>query len=84
MWNREAIVGRFTPFIIIFRKNTMQKVLAEIIAGVIPFKMARNRWRGLLRYGVFKALRLRRQMRHTRVEPKHYLAVWAIAKNEGP
>ena len=46
--------------------------------------MARNRWRGLLRYGVFKALRLRRQMLHTRVEPKHYLAVCAIAKNEGP
>ena len=62
----------------------MQKVLAEIIAGVIPCKMARNRWRGLLRYGVFKALRPRRQMRHTRVEPKHYLAVCAIAKNEGP
>ena len=26
----------------------MNKVLAEIIAGVIPYKMARNRWRGLL------------------------------------
>ncbi|MGN0213282.1 MAG: glycosyltransferase family 92 protein [Muribaculaceae bacterium] len=62
----------------------MNKVLAEIIAGVIPCKMARNRWRGLLRYGVLKALRLRWQMRHTQEAPQHYLAVCAIAKNEGP
>ena len=61
----------------------MHKALAEIIAGLIPCKMARNRWRGLLRYGALRALRLRRQMRNTRVAPRHYLAVCAIAKNEG-
>ena len=28
----------------------MNKVLAEIIAGLIPHKMTRNKWRGILRY----------------------------------
>ena len=37
----------------------MKKVYAEIIAGVIPNKMARNRWRGLLRYGFFNAIKLK-------------------------
>ena len=64
--------------------SIMNKVLAEIIAGVIPCKMARNRWRGLLRYGPFKALRLKWRMRHDHTVPKYYLAVCAIAKNEGP
>lgn len=62
----------------------MKKVFAEIIAGVIPFKMERNRWRGVLRYGVFKALSLKRRMKQVNTAPEHYLAVCAIAKNEGP
>lgn len=62
----------------------MNKVLAEIIAGVIPHKMTRNRWRGLLRYGLFKAIRLKYQMKHDHTSPQYYLAVCAIAKNEGP
>lgn len=62
----------------------MNKVLAEIIAGVIPHKMTRNRWRGILRYGIFKAIRLRHQLRHDRTQPRYCLAVCAIAKNEGP
>ncbi len=62
----------------------MNKVLAEIIAGVIPHKMTRNRWRGLLRYGVLNAWRLKRRLKHDHTPPKHYLAVCAIAKNEGP
>ena len=62
----------------------MNKVLAEIIAGVIPHKMTRNRWRGLLRYGVIRAWRLKRRMKHEHTPPKYYLAVCAIAKNEGP
>ena len=36
----------------------MNKVLAEIIAGVIPHKMTRNRWRGILRFGLFNAVKL--------------------------
>ncbi len=28
----------------------MHKALAEIIAGMIPHKMTRNRWRGILRF----------------------------------
>lgn len=62
----------------------MNKALAEIIAGVIPHKMTRNRWRGLLRYGIFKALKLKWRMKHDHTPPKYYLAVCAIAKNEGP
>ena len=62
----------------------MKKVFAEIIAGVIPHKMTRNRWRGILRYGVFNALKLRWQMKHDHTQPQYYLAVCAIAKNEGP
>jgi glycosyltransferase involved in cell wall biosynthesis len=62
----------------------MNKVLAEIIAGVIPHKMTRNRWRGILRYGVFNAIRLKRRIRNDHTTPENYLAVCAIAKNEGP
>lgn len=62
----------------------MNKVLAEIIAGMIPYKMERNRWRGILRYGVFNAIRLRCRMKHDHTLPRYYLAVCAIAKNEGP
>lgn len=62
----------------------MNKVLAEIIAGMIPHKMTRNRWRGILRYGVFNAVRLKRKIRLSQQSPEHYLSVCAIAKNEGP
>lgn len=62
----------------------MNKVLAEIIAGVIPCKMERNRWRGILRYGLWNALRLKYRMSRDKSSPKYYLAVCAIAKNEGP
>jgi hypothetical protein len=36
----------------------MNKAIAEFIAGVIPFTMSRNRWRGILRYGLINALRI--------------------------
>lgn len=62
----------------------MNKVLAEIIAGVIPCKMERNRWRGILRYGLWNALKLKYRMSRDKSLPKFYLAVCAIAKNEGP
>lgn len=62
----------------------MNKVLAEIIAGVIPHKMTRNRWRGILRFGLFNAIRLLWQLKCDKTEPKYYLAICAIAKNEGP
>ena len=62
----------------------MNKVLAEIIAGMIPCKMERNRWRGILRYGVWNVLKLRYRMKHDHTLPKYYLSVCAIAKNEGP
>lgn len=62
----------------------MNKKLAEIIAGVIPHKMTRNRWRGILRYGLFRAIKLRYRMSRDTSKPKNYLSVCAIAKNEGP
>lgn len=61
----------------------MHKALAEIIAGVIPHKMTRNRWRGILRYGPLRALRLKWRLRKALPAPKHYLTVCAIAKDEG-
>ena len=62
----------------------MHKVLAEVIAGLIPHKMTRNQWRGILRYGLFKAMKLRREIRRNHTVPQCNLAVCAIAKNEGP
>lgn len=62
----------------------MNKVAAEIIAGLIPAKMERNRWRGLLRFGLINAAKLRRSLKKATSEPRYNLAVCAIAKNEGP
>ena len=62
----------------------MNKVLAEIIAGLIPCKMERNRWRGILRYGIRNSIKLKYRLKHDCTSPKHYLAVCAIAKDEGP
>ncbi len=61
----------------------MNKVFAEIIAGVIPHKMTRNRWRGILRFGLINAFSLKRQLSSDHTPPHHYLSVCAIAKNEG-
>lgn len=46
--------------------------------------MTRNRWRGILRYGLWNAWKLKRKLKHDYTQPKFYLAVCAIAKNEGP
>lgn len=62
----------------------MNKALAEIIAGVIPHKMTRNRWRGILRYGLWNAVKLKWRLKRDKSTPQYYLAVCAIAKNEGP
>ncbi|MDE6270649.1 MAG: glycosyltransferase family 92 protein, partial [Muribaculaceae bacterium] len=63
----------------------MNKVAAEIIAGMIPNRMARNQWRGKLRYGLLRGLQLRRRLRRAAdEEPGTHLAVCAIAKDEGP
>lgn len=58
-------------------------MFAELIAGLIPNKMARNRWRGILRYGLCRAVKLMRRMKHDKSPPKYYLTICAIAKNEG-
>lgn len=63
----------------------MNKIAAEIIAGLIPKKMARNRWRGILRFGLTDAVRLKRKLKDAKhTPPSTYLAVCAIAKDEGP
>lgn len=46
--------------------------------------MTRNQWRGILRYGLFNAFRLKRRMKNEHTPPASYLSVCAIAKNEGP
>lgn len=46
--------------------------------------MTRNQWRGILRYGLFNAFRLKRRVRNEHTPPASYLSVCAIAKNEGP
>lgn len=61
----------------------MNKDLAEFFAAFIPNKMERNRWRGLLRYGPINALRLRFEVKKHHEEPKHFLSVCSIVKNEG-
>jgi len=62
----------------------MNKAVAEMLAGLIPGKMARNRWRGILRYGPVNALKLINSLKRPKVaQPRYYLAVCAIAKNEG-
>ncbi|MBR5465976.1 MAG: glycosyltransferase family 92 protein [Bacteroidaceae bacterium] len=61
----------------------MKKIFAEIIAGIIPQKRLRDKWRGILRYGLFKAIRLKRRMKLENTSPKHYFTICAIAKNEG-
>lgn len=61
----------------------MNKAIAEIIAGMIPDKMVRNRWRGILRYGLSNAVRLKHRLHAEAPEPLYYLAVCAIAKDEG-
>ena len=63
---------------------TVRKAFAETVAGVIPNKMARNRWRGILRYGLIRAVLLKLRMSSDNSAPKHYLTICAIAKNEGP
>lgn len=62
----------------------MHKVFAEIIAGLIPHKQTRNRWRGILRFGPINALRLKREIKRNRKGPEQYLSVVVISKNEGP
>lgn len=62
----------------------MNKVAAEIIAGLIPHKMTRNQWRGILRFGLLNAWRLKRTIQHYNQTPDVGLAVCAIAKNEAP
>ena len=46
--------------------------------------MARNRWRGILRYGPLNAIKLIHKLHNEHAQPRFYLAVCAIAKNEGP
>ena len=62
---------------------TVRKAFAETVAGVIPNKMARNRWRGILRYGLIRAGVLMYRMQKVKSSPKHYLTICVIVKNEG-
>ena len=61
----------------------MNKFFAEIFAGLIPHKMTRNQYRGIFRFGIFRALKLKKQLKNEKSTPKYYLTICAIAKNEG-
>jgi len=63
--------------------HRVNKAFAEIVAAVIPHRMARNQWRGILRYGLFRAIKLKLRLKKNKTLPQHYLAICAIAKNEG-
>jgi hypothetical protein len=66
-------------------KPRTKKILAEAVAGIIPHQMERNRWRGLLRYGPWRLTKLFFKLKgKTLSPPEYYLAICAIAKNEGP
>ncbi len=62
-----------------------RRFFARVIASLAPGKVNRHRVRGLLEFGLLRAARVARKNRMMRnVQPAHYLAVCAIAKNEGP
>ena len=67
----------------------MHKILAEFLAAFIPQKMTRNRYRGIFRYGLFRALKLKYKLKNYKhpslakdVKTPNYLSICAIAKNE--
>jgi hypothetical protein len=62
----------------------MNKVIAEIIVGIIPNRPLKNRCRRILRYGLIRTLKLILSIKRNKIEPHIYLAICAIAKNEGP
>jgi hypothetical protein len=62
----------------------MHKALAETLASVIPNSLSRNRWRGILRYGLIRSVKLLNLLKRERnTSPRYYFAICAIAKNEG-
>lgn len=61
----------------------MKKAAAEILSGFIFNRMLRNQWRGKLRYGVRRMRELRKELDKRLPAPRYYLAVCAIAKDEG-
>ena len=61
----------------------MNKIAAEILAGIIPNKTEKNRWRGILRYGLRRAIKLKKHLKRNKsVPPNYFFAVCAIVKNE--
>jgi hypothetical protein len=61
----------------------VHKIAAEILAGIIPNKTERNRWRGILRYGLRRAVKLKKHLKRNKsVSPDYFFAVCAIVKNE--
>lgn len=77
------------PFNTIFSPLTqatpIRKLAARIISGLVINKIARHRVRGLIEFGLARAIRVARQNRTLRnKQSAHYLSVCAIVKNEGP
>ncbi len=64
----------------------MNKATANLISAIIPVKAARKKWRAILTHGVGRSMRTARALRKLRkkdISPRYYLAICAIAKDEG-
>ena len=62
--------------------SMVNKGIAELIAGLIPHKMTRNQWRGILRYGVFKGLRLRYFLKKHKLSTENFDTIILIENNQ--
>ena len=65
----------------------MNKKIANIISFFIPFKITRKKFRKILIYGLLRthnSIKVLKKLQYENIPPPHYyLAVCAIAKNEG-
>ncbi len=62
----------------------LRKLFASIISVFVINKVLRRRVRGLIEFGLLRAVWVSLQNRKMRgITPNHYLAICAIAKNEG-
>lgn len=60
----------------------MNKALTKLFTAAIRSQVERHRWRGILRYGLIKSLKVKMLGNYPH-PPANYLAICAIAKNEG-
>ncbi len=62
----------------------MRKFFAHAISSIMINKSARHKIRGILEFGLVKSILTYFKIKNNKSQPKHYLSICAIAKNEGP